>query len=116
MPGTFEEKTEMVEVVKTEEVFNNSVATIRAIASAQTLPADGNEVYALGEFVDAYDAGLVNDRRLYVLATAKIGAYAAQQLSQDVRWECEQSGAVHDITEQLREELLAEPAKGERLQ
>lgn len=106
----------MVEVVKTEEVFNHSVDTIRAIASAQTLPVNGNEVYALGEFVDAYDAGLVNDRSLYVLATAKIGAYAAQKLAEDIHWESDQSGAVHDITEQLREELLAEPAKGERLQ
>jgi hypothetical protein len=106
----------MVEVVEGKEIFSNSIDAIKVIAASDRLPQDGNEVYALGEFVDAYDAGLVNDRALYVVATAKISAYAAQKLSEDIHWESDQSGAVRDITEQLREQLLAEPAAGERLQ
>lgn len=97
----------MVEATgEVEHIFQHSIDTIRLIAHSQHLPTSDEDLYALGEYLDAYDAHLVADHALYMQAKAKARAYIAQRLAERLRWDSGLDGAIEDITAELREELL----------
>lgn len=87
-------------------IFQSGIDTIKLIANSQHLPTSDEELFALAEFIDAYDAKLVADHGLYMQAKAKARAYIAQQLVENLKWDSRQSGAIGDMTHALREELL----------
>jgi hypothetical protein len=104
----------MVEVTgEVGPIFQSSIETIRLIAHSQHLPTSDEDLFALGEYLDAYDVRLVADHMLYVQAKAKARAYISQRLVERVQWNSGIGGAISDMTEELREELLraAEPVE-----
>ncbi|HET8609677.1 MAG TPA: hypothetical protein VFM11_08040 [Burkholderiales bacterium] len=94
------------EVGEVEQIFQSGIDTIRLIAHSQHLPTSDDDLFAMGEYIDAYDANLVADHALYMQARAKARAYISQRLAERVQWNSGIDGAIRDMTEELREKLL----------
>jgi hypothetical protein len=82
------------------------IEEIRLIAQSMHLPVDDRELFSLGEYIDAYEAGLITDYVLYVQARVKARAYIALQLTARIRWDSGRGGAIADMTTKLRDQLL----------
>lgn len=87
-------------------IFQTGIDTIRLIARSQHLPTSDEELLALGEYLDAYDAKLVTDHALYMQAKTKARAYIALRLTERIRWDSGQGGVIGNMTAELREKLL----------
>lgn len=89
-----------------EPIFQSGIETIRLIARSQHLPTSDEDLAALGEYLDAYDSKLVTDHALYLQAKTKARAYIALRLTERIRWDSGQGGAIGAMTAEFREKLL----------
>lgn len=77
-----------------------------AIARSPHLPTSDEELATLGEYLDAFEAKLVTDHTFYLQAKTKARAFIALRLTERVRWDSGQGGAIGAMTAELRDKLL----------
>jgi hypothetical protein len=89
-----------------DHILQTPIEEIRLIARSTCLPVNDRELLALGAYIDAYEAERVSDFALYVQARVKARAYIAQRLTERIRWDSGQDGAIGAMTAKLRRDLM----------